>query len=340
MRVGLTTLIEGDGPLVTGRGPVRTGVTVILPRGPGDAHEPVFAGCHRLNGNGEMTGLEWIRESGMLTTPIAITNTHSVGVVRDALVADFVRRPGPSRRVVVAARRRRDVGRPAQRLRTGSTSDRSTCTRRSIRRAAARSPKATSAAGPDRSATSSRAAPGRRRASSPRRSAATPSASLVQANYGKRDWLRVDGVPVGAEIGVDEVPSPFGHRAALGTRSIRPARARSSSSSPPMRRSCRTSASGSPSAPGSASRAPAGPAATRAATCSWPSRPATACRSTTRTTRAAWATTSGRSATASSTRCSTASSRRPRKRSSTPWSPPRRWSGATASPHTPCPTIG
>ncbi len=97
MRVGHTTLIEGDGPLVVGRGPVRTGVTVVVPRGPDDWHEPVFAGCHRLNGNGELTGLEWIRESGMLTTPIAITNTHSVGVVRDALVADVGRAAaGPS----------------------------------------------------------------------------------------------------------------------------------------------------------------------------------------------------------------------------------------------------
>src|SRR6266576_1863025 len=87
VRVGHTTLIAGDGPLVVGEGPVRTGVTVVVPRGRGDKHEPVFAGCHRLNGNGELTGLEWVRESGMLTTPIAITNTHSVGVVRDALVA-------------------------------------------------------------------------------------------------------------------------------------------------------------------------------------------------------------------------------------------------------------
>ena len=88
--VGQTTLIEGEGPLVAGRGPIRTGVTVILPRGANPANEPVFAGCHRLNGNGELTGLEWIRESGMLTTPVAITNTHSVGVVRDALVAASV----------------------------------------------------------------------------------------------------------------------------------------------------------------------------------------------------------------------------------------------------------
>src|SRR5215203_5313025 len=84
--VGMTTLIEGDGSLVVGRGPVRTGVTVIVPHADIGA-EPVFAGCHRLNGNGELTGLEWIRESGQLTTPVAITNTYSVGVVRDAVVA-------------------------------------------------------------------------------------------------------------------------------------------------------------------------------------------------------------------------------------------------------------
>jgi D-aminopeptidase len=89
VRVGVTTLIEGDGPLVRGRGPIRTGVTVIVPT-EGIGRSVVFAGCHRLNGNGELTGLEWVRESGMLSTPVAITNTHSVGVVRDALVAHDV----------------------------------------------------------------------------------------------------------------------------------------------------------------------------------------------------------------------------------------------------------
>ena len=93
VRVGHTTLISGDGPLVVGQGPVRTGVTVIVPGGEPFA-EAFFAGCHRLNGNGELTGLEWIRESGMLTTPIAITNTHSVGVVRDALITAAIER-GP-----------------------------------------------------------------------------------------------------------------------------------------------------------------------------------------------------------------------------------------------------
>lgn len=72
--VGHSTLIEGDD--------VRTGVTVIVP-----PETPLFAGCHRLNGNGELTGLEWVRESGLLTTPIGITNTFSVGVVRDAIAA-------------------------------------------------------------------------------------------------------------------------------------------------------------------------------------------------------------------------------------------------------------
>ncbi len=88
--VGHTTLIEGSGALRVGHGPVRTGVTVILPS-EDVATSPLFAGCHRLNGNGEMTGLEWVRESGLVTSPVALTNTHSVGVVRDALIAHRAR---------------------------------------------------------------------------------------------------------------------------------------------------------------------------------------------------------------------------------------------------------
>ncbi len=90
VRVGFTTLIDGEGPLVTGQGPIRTGVTVIFPHEGNIWKDPLFAGCHRLNGNGEMTGLEWVRESGLLMSPIGITNTHSVGVVRDALVVNAI----------------------------------------------------------------------------------------------------------------------------------------------------------------------------------------------------------------------------------------------------------
>src|SRR5580698_4505727 len=86
IEVGDTTLISGDGPLKVGVGPVRTGVTVVFPRGKAD-HDPVYAGWFSQNGNGEMTGTTWVEESGFLETPVAITNTHSVGVVRDAMIA-------------------------------------------------------------------------------------------------------------------------------------------------------------------------------------------------------------------------------------------------------------
>ena len=92
LEVGQETLISGEGKLVVGTGPVRTGVTVILPRGRVST-DPVFAGWFPLNGNGEMTGTAWVEESGFLEGPVSITNTHSVGVVRDAVVAWMVRKP-------------------------------------------------------------------------------------------------------------------------------------------------------------------------------------------------------------------------------------------------------
>jgi len=84
--VGHTTLISGDGKLVIGKGPVRTGVTAVLPRGINSMMDPVFAGWFSQNGNGEMTGTTWVEESGFLEGPVMITNTHSVGVVRDAVI--------------------------------------------------------------------------------------------------------------------------------------------------------------------------------------------------------------------------------------------------------------
>jgi L-aminopeptidase/D-esterase-like protein len=87
------TLVSGEGKLVVGQGPVRTGVTALFPRGKASA-DPVFAGSFALNGNGEMTGLAWVKESGFLEGPVVLTNTHSVGVARDAVVAWQARRGG------------------------------------------------------------------------------------------------------------------------------------------------------------------------------------------------------------------------------------------------------
>ncbi len=84
--VGHTTLISGSGKLEVGKGPVRTGVTAILPRGRNSQSDPVFAATFSQNGNGEMTGTAWVEESGFLEGPVMITNTHSVGVVRDAVI--------------------------------------------------------------------------------------------------------------------------------------------------------------------------------------------------------------------------------------------------------------
>ena len=95
IEVGYRTLVSGEGPLVVGRGPVRTGVTAIHPRGRDGAGIPVFAGVHSLNGAGEMTGFAWIEEAGRTELPLAITNTHSAGLARDALAKWMVaRHPG------------------------------------------------------------------------------------------------------------------------------------------------------------------------------------------------------------------------------------------------------
>ena len=91
VEVGFTTRIEGEGPLIVGRGPVRTGVTAILPLGRQPEPEPVWAGMYALNGNGEMTGTHWIRDGGYLVGPVCITNTHSVGIVHHAAVRWMIR---------------------------------------------------------------------------------------------------------------------------------------------------------------------------------------------------------------------------------------------------------
>ena len=187
VRVGHTTLIEGA--------EVRTGVTVVLPPG-----EPLFAGAHRINGNGELTGLEWVRDSGLLTTPVALTNTHSVGVVRDALVE-------------AAAPGEHDWSLPV----VGETWDgflndingfhvRAEHVAAALERASGGAVEEGAVGGGTGMVchgfkggigTSSRVVED-----------GWTLGALVQANHGRRPRLRVDGVPVGERIGSDRVPLP------------------------------------------------------------------------------------------------------------------------------------
>lgn len=90
IEVGYSTIISGEGRNIVGKGPIRTGVTAIFPRGKAKKFSPVYANWYSLNGNGEMTGTTWVTESGFLETPIMITNTNSVGVVRDAILKWYV----------------------------------------------------------------------------------------------------------------------------------------------------------------------------------------------------------------------------------------------------------
>jgi D-aminopeptidase len=219
VRVGTTTLIEGDGPLEVGRGPVRTGVTAIVPH-PAISEEPLFAGCHRLNGNGELTGLEWVRESGQLTTPIAITNTHSVGVVRDAIVAaDAARRAGNTYWSLPVVGETYD----------GALNDidgfhvRPEHARAALD-AAADGPVPEGSVGGGTGMICHEFKGGTGTAS--RRVAPADGGwivgALVQANHGRRERLTVDGVPVGREIPISALPSAWDdlERVAPGSGSI------------------------------------------------------------------------------------------------------------------------
>jgi D-aminopeptidase len=204
VRVGHTTLIEGEGPLVTGRGPVRTGVTVVVPSAT-IRSEPLFAGSHRLNGNGELTGLEWIRESGMLTAPVAITNTHSVGVVRDALIAYDVRtrRTGDVRWSLPVVGETWDGllndvnGQHVKPEHLFAAMD-----------TASSGPVAEGSVGGGTGMVCHEFKGGIGTASRRVPSGFTVGV-LVQANYGVRSRLRVDGVPVGEALPTSDIPSPW-----------------------------------------------------------------------------------------------------------------------------------
>lgn len=207
VRVGQVTLVSGEGRLEVGVGPVRTGVTVVLPRETPPWEHPVFAAAHSLNGNGELTGLAWLSESGLLCSPIALTSTHAVGTVRDALVAAEARLRDPHdlfwRLPVVAE------------TWDGLLND--------VNGAHVRAEHATqawerAASGPVGEGnigggtgmvchgfkggigTASRVLP----ASAGRFTVGV----LLQANHGRRERLTIDGVPVGRALCADEVPEP------------------------------------------------------------------------------------------------------------------------------------
>jgi D-aminopeptidase len=204
VRVGHTTLISGDGPLRPGEGPVRTGVTVVIPHDGDVWTEPVFAGTHRLNGNGELTGLEWIREAGMLGGAIGITNTHSVGVVHDALIESAARSHDMSHAIWALP--------VAGETFDGALNDingfhvRAEHVHTALASAAG-GPVAEGNVGGGTGMVCHEFKGGIGTAS--RRAGEWTVGVLVQANYGERALLRIDGVPVGAAITCDEVPSPW-----------------------------------------------------------------------------------------------------------------------------------
>jgi D-aminopeptidase len=199
IRVGYTTLID-DAPSI-----IRTGVTAIWPRGPEIWTDAVFAGIHSFNGNGEMTGWAWIAEQGLLASPICITNTHSVGVVRDAIcrlaARDKVEMPWLLPVVAEtydgwlndAASFPITTEHALAALDSGTTG-----------------PIAEGNVGGGTGMICHELKGGTGTASRIVQTAGETYTigALVQANYGARDLLRIDGVPIGRELGPTEVPTP------------------------------------------------------------------------------------------------------------------------------------
>jgi D-aminopeptidase len=198
--VGHTTLISGDGKLQVGKGPVRTGVTAVLPRGKDSIRDPVFAGWWTLNGNGEMTGTTWVEESGFLEGPVMITNTHSVGVVRDAAIQWRVKN-GPHApedwfSLPVVAETwdgwLNDINglhvRPAHVFRAIDTARSGRVEEGSV------------GGGTGMICNEFKGGIGTSSRRLEAKAGGHTVGVLVQCNYGRRPWLRVAGVPVGQEI--------------------------------------------------------------------------------------------------------------------------------------------
>jgi len=200
VEVGYSTIISGDGKLVVGKGPVRTGVTVVFPKGK-EFRDRLFGAWFTLNGNGEMTGTTWLQESGFLVTPILITNTHSVGVVRDALIEWNVKRGGGEEHSgdyslpVVAETydgflndingfhvRKEHVFQALESAKSGPISEGNV------------------GGGTGMIAHGFKGGTGTSSRKLNEKAGGYTIGVLVQANYGSRDYLRIAGVPVGKEI--------------------------------------------------------------------------------------------------------------------------------------------
>ena len=207
VRVGHATLIHGDGALEVGRGPIRTGVTMVVPHDGDVWTEPLYAGAHRLNGNGELTGLEWIREGGHLNGPIGITNTHSVGVVRDGIIRNAVKALpfGTSYWALPV------VGETWDGLLNDIDGFHVTADHVDEALAAATDgavDEGNVGGGTGMICHSFKGGIGTASRVVAAEWGGFTVGVLVQANYGRRDWLRVDGVPVGEAIPASEVPIP------------------------------------------------------------------------------------------------------------------------------------
>jgi D-aminopeptidase len=206
VRVGHSTIVRGEGPLVVGEGPVRTGVTVVCPREGFTREDPVFAGSHRFNGNGEMTGLEWVREAGALETPVAITNTHSVGVVRDALVAAEFEERAEEYWVLPVVAETYD----------GTLNDINGqhVTADHLREALANArggqvEEGSVGGGTGMICHEFKGGIGTASRLLSEEDGGWTVGALVQSNYGRRHMLRVDGAPVGRVLSTERVPSPY-----------------------------------------------------------------------------------------------------------------------------------
>ena len=208
LRVGHTTLVRGDGRLVVGTGPVRTGVTVIVPHDGDVWAEPVFAGAAVMNGNGELTGLEWIRESGLMTGAIGITNTNDVGKVRDALVSSAVasHEPGGSYWALPVAGETFD-GQLNDIAGGHVLAEHVSAALKAARGGAVEEGNVGGGTGMICHEFKGGIGTASRRLSD--ELGGWTVGVLVQANYGRRGLLRIDGVPVGEAIPVSEVSSPW-----------------------------------------------------------------------------------------------------------------------------------